>query len=108
MRCKEGLRTVAIFVDILDYCTCYGHAVIGRGSSAYLVEEHQRTGRDVVQDHRCLEHLDHECRLSTGDVVRRSYSGEYLVTVAQGGLSRRDITSDLRHQHYERRLAQKC
>ena len=69
MRCEEGLRSVAVFMDIFDDRTCYGHAVIGRGSSADLVEEHQRTGRDVVQDHRCLEHLDHECRLSAGDVV---------------------------------------
>ena len=107
MRREEGLRTVAVFMDILDYGTGNGHAVIGRGSSAYLVEEHQRTGRYVVQDHRCLEHLDHECRLSTGDVVRRSDTGEYLVAVAQSGLSRRDIASDLRHQHDERRLAQK-
>ena len=108
MRREEGLRTVAVFMDILDYGTGNGHAVIGRGSSADLVEEHQRTGRDIVQDHRCLEHLDHECRLSTGDVVRRTYSCEYLVTVAQSGLCRRDIASDLRHQHYERCLAQKC
>ena len=88
---EQRLRSVAVFMDILHDCAGYGHTVVGRSSASDLVQKHQRTGREVVQDHGCLEHLDHECGLSAGDVVRGTHACEYLVAVAEGGFKCRYI-----------------
>ena len=65
VRREEGLCAVAIFVDIFNYRTGDGHSVICRRTAADLIQEHQRTRRKVVQDHRSLEHLHHKGRFAS-------------------------------------------
>ena len=106
MRGEKSLCTVAIFMDIFHDRTRYGHTVIGRSSSAYLVQKHQRTRRDVMQDHRSLQHLHHECGFSAGDVVGSSHTGEYLIAVTESRFGGWHIRSHLSHQDDQRRLTQ--
>ena len=64
MRREKGLRPFAVFMDILHDRPGDGHAVVGRSSAADLVQQYQRPRREVVQYHRCFQHLDHESRFS--------------------------------------------
>ena len=102
--CEKGLGPFAIFVYILDYRPCYGHSVIGRSASSYLVQKDQGAFREVVEYHRGLQHLDHEGGLAPGDVVARAHPGENLVAYAYAGRLRRHEGADLGHQHYQGRL----
>ena len=104
---EQSLGTVAVLMDILHYGAGYGHTVICRCSSSDLVQKHERTGRQIVQDHRRLEHLDHEGRLAAGYVIRRTYTGEDLVAPADLRFCSRHETSYLSHQHDQRSLTQK-
>ena len=47
----------------------------------FAQDYHIHDDSGLLQDHRCLEHLDHECGLSAGDVVRGADACEYLVAV---------------------------
>ena len=104
---EEGLGSVAIFMDVLDDGPCDGHSVVGRGSAAYLIQKDEGAGGEVVQNHRGLEHLDHEGGFASGNVVRGADSCEYLVEAADVGAGCGNETSNLGEQDDEGSLTQK-
>ena len=61
-----------------------------------------------MEDHRCLEHLHHECGFSARYIVRSSHAGENLVAITYRRRLRRHIAADLGHQHDECSLAEEC
>ena len=103
---KERLCPIAVFMYVLHDRAGDGHSVVGGSASSDLVEKHEGTRRNVVEDHRGLEHLHHEGRLSAGNVVRSTDAGEYLVAVADAGLCGRNERTYLGHKDYEGRLPQ--
>ena len=103
---EKGLGAVAVFMDVFDYRPRDGHSVVGRSSPADLVQEHQGPGAQVVEDHRCLEHLDHERGFSAGNVVGSAYPCEYLVHIADPRAFSGDEASRLGQKHYEGGLAE--
>ena len=66
---EKRLCPVAIFMYIFHDGAGYRHSVVCGGSAADLVKQHQRAGREVVEDHRSLEHLHHERGFAAGNVV---------------------------------------
>ena len=87
---EQSLCTFTVFVYIFNDRTCNGHTVVGRGSATNLVKKHQRTRRKVMEDHRSLEHLHHECGFATGNIVRGTDAGEDLVAIADPCCRRRN------------------
>ena len=68
--CKQGARTDAALVrHILDHRTGNAHAVIGRGTTADLIENQQAVAGSVFEDVRHLTHLDHKGRLAACQIV---------------------------------------
>ena len=106
VRREQRLRPVTIFMNIFHDRPGDGHPVIGRGAPADLVQQHQRTGGEVVEDHRRLQHLHHEGGLAAGDVVGSADAGENLVEIADAGGIGGDVAADLGQQHDEGRLPQ--
>ena len=104
---EEGHCPLSVLVDVLHYCTGDGHPVVGGCSPADFIQEDQRTFREIVQDHRSLEHLDHEGGLSAGDIVRGSDPGEKLVEESEPDLVGRHERANLGHQYNEGCLAEK-
>ena len=84
----------------------YGDTVVGGGTAAQLVEQHQAARRQVVQDVGGFVHLYHEGRLTHGDVVAGAYTGKYLVHQPDVRTLGRHEAAYLRHEGDERRLAE--
>ena len=103
---EERLGALAVFVDVLHDAPGDGHAVEGGRASANLIQEHQRPGRQIIQDHGRLQHLHHEGGLSAGNVVRGAHTGEEFVEPADMGFPRRHKGPRLGHEHDEGRLPQ--
>ena len=104
---EEGAGTgLGCLVQVFHDGPGNGDAVIGRGATAQLVEEHERARRDVVQDVRGLRHLDHERRFAQRDIVRRSHTGEDFVhqTDSRGLCGHK--AAHLGQQYYQCRLTQ--
>ena len=61
MRGKKRLGPLTVFMDIFHDSPGNRHPVISGSTPAYLVQQHERAGRQVVKYHRSLQHLHHEC-----------------------------------------------
>ena len=107
MSSEQCLRAVSPLVDVLHDRAGDRHTVICGSTSSDLVKKHQRSRRYIVQDHRSLEHLHHEGRLSAGNIVRSTYAGEELVTISDRCLCSRNEGSHLSHQDNKGGLSQK-
>ena len=90
---------------VLEHRAGDGHAVVGRGAAADLVEDQQALVRRLLQDGGGLLHLDHEGALAGGEIVRRADAREHAVDDADHRALRRDERAHLRHQHDQRGLA---
>ena len=73
---EEDLGAAGTIVQLLHHRPRDGQAVEGGGAAADLVQQHQATRREVVQDRRRLHHLDQERRLAAREVVLRAHAGE--------------------------------
>ena len=82
-----------------------GHAVIGGGAAADLVQDYQALLCGVLQDGGDLAHLHHEGALAGGQVVEGADAREDPVHDADGRALCRDEGAYLGHEHDERRLA---
>ena len=82
-----------------------GHAVVGGGTPADLVQNQKTSGGGVFQNVRHLRHLHHEGGLTGGQVVAGADSGEHPVHHTHpGGLGRHE-GADLGHDDHEGHLA---
>ena len=86
---EKGLCPLTVFVDVLHYGPGYGHSVVSGGSTADFIQQHQGPGRNIMQNHSRLQHLDHKGGLPSGYVVRCTHPGENLVETAHNHLFRR-------------------
>ena len=66
---KEHLGVGAVFVDIFHNGPCDGDAIVGRGASTELIEEHERALAEVVKDSRCFVHFYHKRRFAYGYII---------------------------------------
>ena len=57
---KRTGMSLLVLVDMLHDSPCNGDAVIRGSAAPQLIEEHQASGREVVQDIGGFIHLDHE------------------------------------------------
>ena len=76
-------------------------SIVGRGTSADLIEHCQRSAGGLIQNRSGFDHFDHESRLAAGDVIGKPRPGEYSVNNADSGLIGRNEAPDLRHQHQD-------
>ena len=103
---KHRLRAELFLIRaVLQHGAGDGHAVVGGGAAAYLVEDEQAPACRIAQDIGDLAHFEHEGRLSRGKVVRGADAGEDPVDHADDGAFCRNEGAYLRHEHDERRLA---
>ena len=103
---EQGLGPLPGLMDILHQGAGDAHAVVSGGAAAYLVEQHQRARREVVHNHRSLQHFHHEGGFAAGDVVGGAHAGENLVEIPEPGGCGRYEGARLGHQHNQRSLAQ--
>ena len=99
---RSGLDPVG---DIFGDGPGQADSVEGARSPPHLVEYDQAAVGGVVQDIGGLVHLDHEGRLSPGQVVARADPGEEPVDDADLGLLSRDEAAGLGQQGQESHLA---
>ena len=82
-----------------------GHAVIGGGAPADLVQNEQGVAGGVLEQLGHFAHLHHEGGLSGGQVVGGPDAGEHPVHHADVGGAGGDIAAHLGHEHNEGHLA---
>ena len=61
--------SLGILVEVLDDGPGYADAVVGRGATPQLVEEHQRALGDIVEYVGSLGHFDHKSGLAERNIV---------------------------------------
>ena len=99
---KEGLAPQAAFVGaVFQHRAGDGHAVVGAGAPADLVQDQQALGRGVAQQLGHLGHLHHERGLPGGQIVRGAHPGEYPVHNAHMGAPGGDEGAHLGHEDDE-------
>src|ERR1700682_4928412 len=82
------------------------HPVVSARAAADLVEDKQAAGRRVGEDVGGLDHLDHEGRQPSGQLIVRADAGEDPVTETDDGAGRWNEAPHLRQQHDDAGLAQ--
>ena len=97
---------LGMLVQVLHNRPRDGNAIAGGGAATEFVEEHQRAGRDVVQDIRCLGHFHHERGFAERNVIGSTHTGENLVNESYMRTLGGHKTANLRQQYDEGRLAQ--
>ena len=102
---RTSLRLL-VLMKIFHDSPGYGNTIVGGCSTTQLIEEHQRTGRHIVQDVGSLRHLYHEGRFAQRDVVTGSHTGEDLIHQTHPCTLGRNKAAHLGQQHDERRLAE--
>ncbi len=80
-------------------------AVVGAGTAANFVHQHQTAGGGVVEDVGGLGHLHHKGGAAGGEIVRCSDAGEDTVDGADAGAVGGDEGTDMGQQHDQRGLA---
>ncbi len=104
--CEErACLRLSVLVQMLHDGPRNGYAIVGRGATAQLIEEHERARRHIVQDVGGLGHLNHERRLAQREVVGRSHTGEDLVDHAHMCALCRHEAAHLCHERDEGCLA---
>ena len=107
VRRKERLGTGRrVVVQVLDHCPGNRDAVVGARSASDLVQQHDAAVRNVVENARRFQHLDHEGRFALRDVVRGPDAREDLVHNPDMRRVGRNERTHLRHQDNQGRLAQ--
>ena len=84
---------------------CEGQTVVGRGAAANLVHQHEARRGRVVQDVRRLAHLDHEGRVTAGEIVASANTREDTVDRADARAVCGHETANVGEQHDQRGLA---
>ena len=103
---KEGLGPQFFGVGaVLQHRPGDGHAVIGGGAPADLVQNEQGVAGGVLEQLSHLAHLHHKGGLSGGQVVRGPDASKYPVHHADVGGAGGDIAAHLGHEHNEGHLA---
>ena len=119
---RRGVRQIGELVVVrgeqrLRLCDRVGGEILGDGprdaqaiesrrAAADLVEHHETPGGRVVQDVGRLLHLDHERRVTAGDVVRRTDAREDAIDERNLRRAGRNERTGLRHDGEQRRLPQ--
>ena len=103
---EQGACAELLFVgDELQYRTGDAHTVVGRGTSADLIEDQQALGGRVRNDVGDLVHLHHKGRLTRREIIGSADAGKDRVNKPDLGEGRGHKAAHLRHQHDQRDLA---
>ena len=96
--------------DLPDYvfrhCPRQRHAVIGGRPTPQLIKDDEAAVGGILEDIGRLGHLDHERRVTGGQIITRPDAREDAVEQADAGRPRRHERPHLCHQRYQRHLPQ--
>jgi hypothetical protein len=101
---REERATAHAIHEVLRDGTRDREAVVGRGPSADLVEDHERARGRAADEGGRLGHLDHEGALPAREVVARADARVNPIDQADVGAVRGHVRAELREDHEERGL----
>ncbi len=99
---KNLRRTGGDVVNIFENGPGDAHAVVGRRSAAYFVEDDEAAIRERIQDSRGFHHFNHKGAVASRQFIPRPDTGEDSIENADLGGRRGNERADLREKAQER------